>query len=113
LSAFDADARIDVNGRFLKMQDRAWVHEEGSKGQEGTRGESGWVRGAPNVTLARWASSMALADTASLDSVLDCLEVLESRVTGETRGFWGFNFPSVHNVMTSAAKQAIPTCAVH
>ena len=44
--------------------------------------------------------------------MLDRLEILESRATGVTYGFGGFNFSSLHDVVAFVTKYSVPRCAL-
>jgi hypothetical protein len=95
--AMEANAWAEIDVRLDKVRERVQVLEEASKVQGGTSVTFGWEH--PNSNQARGISLCPSDRTASHDSILDQLEVLETRATEETCGFGGCNFSTLHDVV--------------
>ena len=87
--------------------------EDKSTVQGGKSDGSGWVGRAPQVSHETTTPMPGVNSTASYESMMDTLEILESRATGDTYGFCGFNFSSLHDVVAFVMKFGVPTYALY
>jgi len=114
VSTFDANVRADVDGRLRKMQDRVRLLEERSKSQDGANvPHSEWSGETQNQNQGGVNVSIPPIDTASHESIMGRLDILESRATDETCVFGGFHFSTIHDVITFVTKYGVPTCSMY
>ena len=111
MSTFEATAQSDVDGRLSRIQDRVQVLDDRTTAQKVANDGGGRVREGPQANLG--ITSMLGVDTASHESIMDRLKILESKATGETCGLSGFNFLSLHDVVAFVTKFSVPTYALY
>jgi hypothetical protein len=112
-SAFDSGDQSDVEARLQMVQDRVRILEDDWKTQERENEGLGGNEGASINLGGRRGSQIPSEDSASHESILNRLEILESRATDETCGFGGFNFSTIHDVVAFVTKFQVPTCAMY
>ena len=111
MSGPDASSQSDVDGRLTKIQERVRVLEGKATTQETANEEGGQLGGGSQAYQGMMPQPGV--DSASHESMMDRLEILESRSTGDTCVFGGFNFTSLHDVVAFVTKYSVPTCALY
>jgi hypothetical protein len=104
----------DVDGKLRKLQDQVRALEEEVRKRDedsgpGERRGGDWGgNGNPDGS-----QDVLQAGTSTHESILDRLDVLESRATDETCAFGGFHFSTIHDVILFVTKHGVPTCAMY
>ena len=111
MSSVGGSTGFDVDGRLSRIQERVKVLEDRLLNSGAANDESGRVGGGAQAYQGM--APQPGVDTASHGSVMDRLEILESRSTGDTCVFGGFNFTSLHDVVAFVTKFTVPTCALY
>jgi hypothetical protein len=117
MSSFDASVRADVDGRIRKLQDRIRLVEEKAKdikptASENVQGDNLGRNGSDIHHTGRSPEDLGL-NSASYESLLGRLDILESRATDKTCVFGGFHFSTIHDVITFVTTYGVPTCAMY
>ena len=108
INGVDATLRSELDGRLRKLHDKVKTLEDTINARQDE-----WEEGGRGTYQPSGASSFPPQDSAAFDSLLGRLDILESRATDETCLFGGFQFSTIHDVMTFVTKFSVPTYAMY